>query len=979
MTNSLKEVFTLDPFDKLNDDAKLLILNNAKLNSPKMGEQLIDEGLIPGRVCFVLEGNARSLIRENNKLKNLRKYQKGDFIGAASIMSGVPCENVTAGSELKVLEIEEDYWEKLYSLDKNFKKWCESKLWEEEIAHLIIKKVNNHPFSINNLKEVINKIFNVSFLFDYLKKENVEIIKDENYLFNITLNDKNDNKNAITNIDDTLLSFRYKNRIVAIPKDVFDGYFKIDTTNSELKENQKNSNYAYSNSNNFIAPKSINSPNSDITNDIQVIKARGEIYEIIALLKMLLKFFRVPFRYDAVLKSLNSISNQGIEISINDIAKLLSNMGFQVYKTKIQLRDFLRIKVPAIIYWENEYVILSKSNINGIKLISPKDGIIEFENKFIEANFPKEIACLIPEKVNITPEEKFGLKWFLPELKKYRLILGQVLFSSIIVQFFSLANPLIIQVIIDKVITQRSLDTLQVLGIALLVLTLLEGLLASLRTFLLTETTNRIDQRLGSEVIDHLLKLPLNYFDRRPVGELSTRIGELEKIRNFITGQGITTIIDALLSCVYIFVMVLYSLKLTLVALFVIPIQVGISYFGAPIFRRQFRESAERNAKTQSHLVEIMTGIQTVKAQNIEMVSRWKWQELYSKYIGSTFKKIITGTLITQSSQILQKISQLLVLWIGAGMVLQGQLTLGQLIAFRIISGYVTQPILRLSNLWQSIQELKVGFERLGDVINTRTESDDKDKGKISMPAIKGKVVFKDVFFKFSPVGNPTLNNINLEIESGSFTGIVGKSGSGKSTMMKLLSRLYTPSSGIIYIDDFDINKVELNSLRRQIGIVPQEPLLFAGTIRDNICINQENASDEEIIEASKIACADQFIMEMSEGYNTNIGERGTSLSGGQKQRIAIARSILSKPKLIVLDEATSALDYETETNLFRNINEFLADSSIFCITHRIPTIINADQIFFLQKGNIIEKGTHNELISIKGNYFSLFNKQKTT
>ena len=980
MTNSLKDVFNLKPFDNINDKSKLILLQNSKINFFKLGEQLIDEGLIPGRILVVLEGNARSLIRENNKLKNFRKYKRGDIIGAASIMSGVPCENVTAGDELKVFQIEEDTWEKLYSSDNNFKKWCDSKLWEEELANLIIKKVNNHPLSINNLKEVSNSIFKTSYLFDYFKKLEGNDIKAENYLFNITLSDKNDNKNIpISEINENLFSFRYKNRIVAIPKEIFDSYFKIDITNAILNENKNSDNNELNNPNNFIAPKSINSPNSDITNNINLIKGKGEINEIIALLKMLLKYFQVPFRYDAVLKNLNSISNQGLKISINDIAKLLSNMGLQVYKTRIQLRDILRVKVPAIIYWNKEYVLLSKSNIDGIKLISPKDGMIYFKNDFIEANFPNEIICLIPEKVNITPEEKFGLKWFLPELKKYRLILGQVLFSSIIVQFFSLANPLIIQVIIDKVITQRSLDTLQVLGIALLVLTLLEGLLASLRTFLLTETTNRIDQRLGSEVIDHLLKLPLNYFDKRPVGELSTRIGELEKIRNFITGQGITTIIDALLSCVYIFVMVLYSLKLTLVALFVIPIQVGISYFGAPIFRRQFRESAERNAKTQSHLVEIMTGIQTVKAQNIEMVSRWKWQELYSKYIGSTFKKIITGTLITQSSQILQKISQLLVLWIGAGMVLQGQLTLGQLIAFRIISGYVTQPILRLSNLWQSIQELKVGFERLGDVINTKTESDDKDKGKISMPALKGKVVFKDVFFKFSPLGNPTLNNINLEIESGSFTGIVGKSGSGKSTMMKLLSRLYIPSSGVIYIDDFDINKVELNSLRRQIGIVPQEPLLFAGTIRDNICINQENASDEEIIEASKIACADQFIMEMSEGYNTNIGERGTSLSGGQKQRIAIARSILSRPKLIVLDEATSALDYETETNVFRNINEYLADSSIFCITHRIPTVINADQIFFLQKGNIIEKGTHNELISIKGNYFSLFNKQQTS
>ena len=506
---------------------------------------------------------------------------------------------------------------------------------------------------------------------------------------------------------------------------------------------------------------------------------------------------------------------------------------------------------------------------------------------------------------------------------------------------------------------------------------MVEGFLASLRTFLLTETTNRIDQRLGSEVIDHLLKLPLEYFDIRPVGELSTRIGELEKIRNFITGQGITTIIDALLSFVYIFVMLLYSVKLTFIALIVIPIQVLLTFLGAPIFRRQFRESAEKNAKTQSHLVEVLTGIQTVKSQNIEMVSRWKWQELYSKYIGSTFKKIITGTLINQSGQVLQKISQLLVLWTGATMVLNGQLTLGQLIAFRIISGFVTQPILRLTNLWQSIQELKVGFERLGDVINTNTESDEIDKGKISMPALNGKVEFKDLSFYFPGQKNKILNKIDLSIDEGSFIGIVGKSGSGKSTLMKLLARLYDPTNGKIFIDNFDIDKVELYSLRRQIGIVPQEPLLFSGTIRENIAINQENASDEDIINAAKIACADEFIMEMSEGYNTKIGERGASISGGQKQRIAIARTILANPKLIVLDEATSALDYETETNVFNNISKEFKNSTIFCITHRLPTVIGADQIIFLQNGSIVEKGTHKELISNKGNYFSLYNKQK--
>ena len=306
-----------------------------------------------------------------------------------------------------------------------------------------------------------------------------------------------------------------------------------------------------------------------------------------------------------------------------------------------------------------------------------------------------------------------------------------MLAASFVVQVFTLANPLLIQVIIDKVITQRSLDTLQVLGIALVVVTLLEGVLGSLKTFLFSETTNRIDQRLGAEVIDHLLRLPLGYFDKRPVGELGSRIGELEKIRNFLTGQALTTLLDAAFSVIYIVVMVLYSWLLTLIALGVLPIQVGLTLIGAPLFRRQYRQSAEANAKTQSHLVEVLTGIQTVKSQNVEMVSRFSWQELYAGYINRSFEKTISGTVLSQTSQVLQKLSQLMVLWVGATLVLKGELTLGQLIAFRIISGYVTQPLLRLSSIWQNIQELKVSFERLADVIDTPQESDDVDKAKV--------------------------------------------------------------------------------------------------------------------------------------------------------------------------------------------------------------------------------------------------------
>jgi ATP-binding cassette subfamily B protein len=547
-----------------------------------------------------------------------------------------------------------------------------------------------------------------------------------------------------------------------------------------------------------------------------------------------------------------------------------------------------------------------------------------------------------------------------------------------VVQLFTLANPLLIQVIIDKVISQRSLDTLQVLGFALVVVTILEGILNSLKTFLFAETTNRIDQRLGSEVIDHLLRLPLGYFDRRPVGELGTRVAELEKIRNFLTGQALTTILDAAFSVIYIMVMVVYSWLLTLIALSVLPIQIGLTLLGAPLFRRQYRAAAEENAKTQSHLVEVLTGIQTVKAQNVEMVSRWRWQEFYSNYIARTFEKTITGTALNQTSQVLQKISQLMVLWIGASLVLSGELTLGQLIAFRIISGYVTQPLLRLSTIWQSIQELKVSFERLADVIDTPQESNEIDKSKVMLPPIKGQVRFENLSFSFGPGKPEVLKDVNLEIESGTFVGIVGQSGSGKSTLMKLLPRLYEPTKGRILIDDYDINKVELYSLRRQIGIVPQDPLLFSGTVSENIALTNPDVSSEEIVKAARLANAHDFIMELPSGYSTPVGERGANLSGGQRQRIAIARTLLSNPKLLVMDEATSALDYETERKVCDNLHEKLTDQTVFFITHRLSTIRQADVIVMMHQGAIVEIGTHDDLMKHKGRYFALYRQQES-
>ena len=648
----------------------------------------------------------------------------------------------------------------------------------------------------------------------------------------------------------------------------------------------------------------------------------------------------------------------------------------QINISNINTEIGYRITTPALIKWEDNFAVVSRINKEGLEIIIPSEGykIINFEN--LSNIFPNGIKILNLEKTNLTQQKKFGFNWFFPFFKKYQGVLFQILIAGFVIQLLTLANPLLIQIIIDKVISQRSLDTLQVLGFALLFVTLFEGILSSFKSFLLSDTSNRIDKRISGEIIDHLLGLPLNYFQQRRTGELSSRIGELEKIRNFLTSQALTTTMDGVFSIIFIAVMLAYSIKLTLISLLVLPIQILLTLICGPLFKKQFRNVAETNAKSQSHLLEILNGIETVKSQNYETKSKLKWQKLYEKFINKNFEKTITGTIFIQSSQILQKISQLLILWFGASMVLQGYISLGQLIAFRIISGYVTQPLLRLSNIWQEIQELKISFERLADIVNTKKEINELEKSKILMPKISGLIDFENVSFKFGNKSNYLLSAVNLSFKPNNFVAIVGQSGSGKSTLMKLIYRLYSPNEGRILIDGFDISKVELTSLRNQIGIVPQEPLLFNGTIRDNISFKDE-ATESEIIKASKLACAHDFIMDLPDGYSTLISEKGSTLSGGQRQRITIARALLNYPRILILDEATSALDYPTERRVYENLLNDENRGSIFFVTHRLSIIKDADKIVVFHKGRIDEFGNHQELIEKKGRYFALLKQSK--
>ena len=935
----------------------------------ELGQQLCDANTIAARVLVILQGQARFVSRRNGLLTTVGKFGPGSVIGAASLMTGAPCEHVIAADEVIACAISDEHWNDLYASEDSFRNWCDAQLWPQELLGLLeVLDQTSAETDQSPLEELGDALQNVEKCAPTASA--VEAALANGRLVYVTSSwGEAQLGQRIESERDLPSSDRFALRLVSMPpsKAADEEHLPAESNAEAVVETAE-----------LLPPISRFSPERNVVDSLNILSADGPIPETLACFQMLTQLMKLPFRRDSIEKVLQDNIRRGLKPSLQLCGQLAASLGLHVMGAKVPAVSGTRLQVPSMLPWKDGFALVVASNEQGLKLASPKHGMVVLAPDELEESFPDGIELLLMERSNATPDQKFGPGWFWPALKRYRSVLIQVLAASFVVQLFTLANPLLIQVIIDKVISQRSLDTLQVLGFALVVVTILEGILNSLKTFLFAETTNRIDQRLGSEVIDHLLRLPLGYFDRRPVGELGTRVAELEKIRNFLTGQALTTILDAAFSVIYIMVMIVYSWLLTLIALSVLPIQIGLTVLGAPLFRRQYRAAAEENAKTQSHLVEVLTGIQTVKAQNVEMVSRWRWQEFYSNYIARTFEKTITGTALNQTSSVLQKISQLMVLWIGASLVLSGDLTLGQLIAFRIISGYVTQPLLRLSTIWQSIQELKVSFERLADVIDTPQESNEVDKSKVMLPPIHGQVRFENLSFSFGPGKPEVLKGVNLQIDAGTFVGIVGQSGSGKSTLMKLLPRLYDPTKGRILIDDYDINKVELYSLRRQIGIVPQDPLLFSGTVSENIALTNPDVSSEEIVKAARLANAHDFIMELPSGYSTPVGERGANLSGGQRQRIAIARTLLSNPKLLVMDEATSALDYETERKVCDNLHERLVDQTVFFITHRLSTIRQADVIVMMHQGAVVEIGTHDDLMRHKGRYFALYRQQES-
>ncbi len=664
-------------------------------------------------------------------------------------------------------------------------------------------------------------------------------------------------------------------------------------------------------------------------------------------------------------------------IGTADMIRCAKELGLKAREVKSSWARLATTPLPAIAALKDGgFLLLGKVGDDKVVVQSPSTPRPELMTRSdLEAIWDGRLVLMTRRAGLMDLSRRFDITWFLGAIHKYRRQLGEVLFASFFLQLFALVSPLFFQVVIDKVLVHRSLDTLDVLVIGLLGIALFETILGILRTYLFSHATNRIDVELGARLFQHLLALPTAYFQARRVGDSVARVRELENIRTFLTSSALTLVIDLFFTFVFLAVMFLYSPLLTAIVLAGFPFYIGISAGATPVFRRLLDEKFRRGAENQAFLVEAVTGVETLKAMAVEPQMQRRWEEQLAGYVAASFRVLRLGNTASNSVQFVNKVVMAGILYFGARLVISGDLTVGELVAFNILAGRVSQPVLRLAQIWQDFHQARLSVARLGDILNAPPEPK-FNPARAALPAIRGDVVFEHVIFRYRIDGPQVLHDVSFSVSAGQVIGIVGPSGSGKSTVAKLIQRLYIPESGRVLVDGVDLAMVDTSWLRRQIGAVLQENVLFNQSIRDNIALPDPAMPIERVVEAAKLAGAHDFILELPEGYDTIVGERGASLSGGQRQRIAIARALVTNPRILIFDEATSALDYESERVIQDNMARIAQGRTVFLIAHRLSTVRRSHRIITIDRGRLVEDGTHEELVNQGGRYAALYRVQ---
>ncbi|MEH2057472.1 MAG: peptidase domain-containing ABC transporter [Nostoc sp.] len=677
------------------------------------------------------------------------------------------------------------------------------------------------------------------------------------------------------------------------------------------------------------------------------------------------------------LRDMTNVTRNGA--SLKAMATTAESLGFATRPVKATLDKLAEQPLPAIVHWEGKhFIVVYEITKKRVIVCDPAIGQRSLTKAEFQAGWSGYALLLQPTaRLKNNKDESRSFWKFFELIKPHYRTLVEIFIASVVIQLFGLVTPVFTQLLLDRVLVQRSVTTLNAIGLGMIVFGLFGVAVNGVRQYLLFHTANRISIALLVGFIKHTFRLPLSYFESRYVGDIVSRIQENQKIQHFLTGQTLSIVLDMLTLVVYLALMFFYSWRMALFVLFTVPPFFILALASTSILRRISREIFNAGTKEQSYLIESLSGIRTVRSLAIEQTVRWRWEEFLNDLIKKSFNAQIIGNRLQIISGVIQTFVNTSLLWYGATQVINGDLTIGQLVAFNMLVGNVLSPFQRLALLWNELQEIVISTERINDVLEAEPEEDLETKPRKSLGKLRGNICFQNVTFRYhSESETNVLENLNFEIQPEQMVAVVGRSGSGKTTLSKLILGLYPPTDGKILIDGDDITSVSMRSLRSQIGVVDQDTFLFGGTISENIAIAHPNASLEEIIQAAKYAGADDFIQKLPMGYESQIGEGGGMLSGGQRQRLAIARALLGNPRLLLFDEATSHLDSESERIIQNNLKTILQGRTSVIIAHRLSTVRNADLILVLDQGVLVESGTHDELIAKKGHYYYLNQQQ---
>ena len=953
----------------------------------RTGQALLQRDRLPHQVMFIAEGKVR-LVADDPATGpfTLARLGPGDAVGWSGLVRGVPCETALAMAPTLVGAIPAAEFLKVLRSDPALQRACRE-VDRSEMAELVLGWLAVQPQRYSDAQGLLAELWQpgaVTVLAGGELAAAAELPADRLWLQSVPQSYPPQVCTTVAN----------QARLVGISLAVLEPTLEqrrsggIEYQGGAATEHNEAPQALWE-----LAREADDLPPPDELPDLGFQRARlqfpplrelgeGPLASAMVCLQRLASRYRFPFPRDTVQQVLLDCDSRLGGISLIHLGQLLESLGLEVRPLRSPGSQLHRIEPPALIRLQDHFVLVEEASARGLLIADPQRGLVQLSLAEVRQLWPQNLELMLVRPAESTAEDqeatRFDLAWFWSVMQPYRPQMVLLLITGFVDKLLELVFPLATLQIIDVVVGSRNLSLLLPIGVVMAIAIVVAAVLGYLRQLLLADLSDRIDTRLGSQIVGHLFRLPLKFFDRRTVGDLSSRLYDLQRVRRFLTDTAINSTLDLLFMPLLAVVLFWLQPVLGTVVIAQVPLLLLVNRISRPALKRLLTRRNRAWSRAQGFLVEVLTAIRTVKSQNFASQARWQWLERYRLYTGEDFK---FGQVQVSTRELTKAISQamrVVLFMVAAWLAVKGYASVGGIFAVYILSAGITGPLLNLATLTNQYREAKAAMDALADVLGQAPEESINTASLLPLGPIRGEVSFERVAFAYGLDGRRQLDDFSLEIGYGQFVGLVGSSGSGKSTVVQLLDGLYRPQEGRVFVDGTDIGKVQIGSLRRQVGFVPQESILFDGTVLDNLRLNMPDAPYEAVVEAAVVACAHDFIMQLPDGYNTRVGERGGALSGGQKQRIAIARMVLQNPNLVILDEATSALDPTTEHLLLGRLRQRFSGRTMLVVTHRVGTLREANRILLMDQGVILEDGTWDTLMARAGAFATLATQQSS-